>query len=417
MQEATILAAQRNDVQLIAPTGSGKTVAFLFSIKERIKENQTGIQAMVIAPSRELAQQIEQVWKKMQTGYKVNCFYGGHSTRREKASLLDPPKLLIGTPGRIAYHIRHENVDPTTLHTLVLDEFDKSLEFGFHQEMEYIVNRLQHLKRRILTSATEVEEIPIFVGLRPEATRLDFSENQEHLPRLIIKAVSTLAADKAETLLRLLCYLGSQSCLVFCNHREAVSRISALLEETGISHGIFHGKLNQEEREKSLLQFKNGTHPILICTDLAARGLDISGIENIIHYQLPSEETFIHRNGRTARMKETGTVFLILNEGVYPDYLVEAPEFLTLPEDSLLPEPSPWTTLYFGAGKKEKINKIDIVGLLHKRGNLQPSEVGIIDVFDHSSYAAVKKEKVKSLLKTLKNVRIKNKIVKIEQVR
>lgn len=417
MQEVSIASSKKNDIILISPTGSGKTLAFLFPILERLKNEEAGIQALILAPSRELAQQIEQVWKKMQTGYKVNCFYGGHSTRIEKSSLTHPPALLVGTPGRIAYHIRNGNFDTRSIHTLVLDEFDKSLELGFHEEMSFIIEHLENVNRRLLTSATLLEDIPSFTQLNQDAIRIDFLKAEEHKPDLTIKAVSTLAADKAETLFSLLCYIGNQSSLVFCNHREAVNRISDLLHESNISHAVFHGGMDQDEREKALLQFRNGSRPILICTDLAARGLDIPDIDCIVHYQLPNEETFIHRNGRSARMNAKGTVYLILHDGKYPEYIKKKPEMITLPEIDILPEPSLWRTLYIGAGKKEKVNKIDIVGLLIQKGKIKKEDLGLIEVFDHSAYVALRTNKVKQVLQLIAGERLKNKKVKIEEIK
>src|SRR5690606_12480057 len=256
-------SGKKKDIILISHTDSGKTLAFLFPILERLKKDENGIQSLILAPSRELAQQIEHVWRKMQTGYKVKCFYGGHSTRIEKSSLAHPPALLVGTPGRIAYHIRNGNFDTTSIHTLVLDEFDKSLELGFHDEMSFIIDHLNNVNRRLLTSATLLEDIPSFTQLNQDAIRIDFLKAEEHKPDLTIQAVSTLAADKAETLFSLLCYIGNQSSLVFCNHREAVNRISDLLYESNISHAVFHGGMDQDEREKALLQFRNGSRPIL----------------------------------------------------------------------------------------------------------------------------------------------------------
>lgn len=416
MQNVSISSAKKSDIILISPTGSGKTLAFLFPILERLKKEESGIQALILAPSRELAQQIEQVWRKMQTGYKVSCFYGGHSTRIEKSSLSHPPAVLVGTPGRIAYHIRNGNFDTRSIHTLVLDEFDKSLELGFHEEMAYIIEHIENIDKRLLTSATLLKEIPTFTGMNTDAITVNFLKAEEHIPNITLKAVSTVAEDKAETLFSLLCYLGNQSSLVFCNHREAVNRISDLLYETNISHGVFHGGLDQDEREKSLLQFRNGTHPILICTDLASRGLDITDVDCIIHYQLPKEETFIHRNGRTARMQAKGTVYMILHDGKYPEYIKKKPEMVTLPDSYTLPEASVWRTLYIGAGKKDKVNKIDIVGLLLQKGKINKDDLGLIEVFDHTAYVAIKANKMKQVLQLIADERLKNKKVKIEEV-
>jgi len=412
MQLASIQAASTNDLTLLAPTGSGKTLAFLFPLLSRLKNDTYGVQALILTPSRELALQIEQVWKQMGTGYKVLCCYGGHATKTEKNSFIEPPTLLIGTPGRISYHIRNESFDTSNVKSLVLDEFDKSLEFGFHDEMSFIIENLNNLSRRILTSATRLNEIPAFVQLAENAVEVNFLKAGEHIPKIDIKAVSTTAEDKLETLLSLICYIGNKPTLVFCNHRDAVNRISETLEDNGIRHGIFHGGMEQADREKALLQFRNGSYHLLICTDLASRGLDIPEIAYIIHYQLGSGETFIHRNGRTARMQAEGTAFLILNDGKFPEYIKPVP-FTSLPEKIIIPPTTEWLTLYVSAGKKDKINKIDIVGMFLQKGKLSKDDLGRIEIHDKSAYAAVKRNKVNQLLKLLANEKIKRKKVKI----
>lgn len=416
MQKVSIQSFRNHDVLLTSPTGSGKTLAFLLSVLERLDKRKKGIQAIVVVPSRELAQQIEQVWKRMQTGFKVNCFYGGHSIQLEKNSLMHPPTMLVGTPGRLSYHIRHGYIDTQSIHILVLDEFDKSLELGFQDEMSFIINRLERLERRFLSSATFLSKIPHFAALDKEAIRIDYIEAKEHQPQLHIKAVSTLAEEKAKTLFSLLCYIGAQSSLVFCNHREAVMRVGEHLKKEGLAHSIFHGAMDQNEREKALLQFRNGTKRTLICTDLASRGLDILNIDCIIHYQIPNKETFIHRNGRSARMGAKGQIFLIVNDGLLPNYL-EKLEFLQIPEKKHLPIPSEWNTLFISAGKKDKINKIDIVGFLIHKGSLKKENLGLIEVLDHSAYIAIKNVKIKQLLSTIHQQRLKNKKVKIELIK
>lgn len=412
MQRASIQAASNNDLILLSPTGSGKTLAFLFPILARLKKETTGVQALILTPSRELALQIEQVWKQMGTGHKVLCCYGGHSTKLEKNSFTEPPTLLIGTPGRITFHIRKESFDTDTVKTLVLDEFDKSLEFGFHDEMSFIIEHLDNLSKRILTSATKLDEVPEFVQLSSSAIEVNFLKADEHKPKIDIKAVSTAAEDKVETLLSLICYIGNKRTLVFCNHREAVNRISELLYDHDIKHGVFHGGMEQVDREKALLQFRNGSYHLLICTDLASRGLDIPEIDSIVHYQLGNEETFIHRNGRTARMQAEGTSYVILNDGKFPDYIQDAP-IITLPDENIIPEPTEWLTIYLSAGKKDKINKMDIVGMFLQKGKLSKDDLGRIEVHDKSAYVAVKRNKVNQLLKLLATEKIKNKKVKI----
>lgn len=415
MQQASLVATGKgSDVVLLAPTGSGKTLGFLFPVLNNLQENGKGVQALILVPSRELALQIEQVFKQMGTGFKVNCCYGGHPVRTERNNFEQPPAVLIGTPGRIAYHLRHENFDESAITTLILDEFDKALEFGFQEDMSYIIAKLLSLKQRVLTSATAMEVIPEFTGVK-NPVEIDFLKDVKVAPDLKLKKVLTTAEDKLDTLFQLICKIGNKTTLIFCNHRETVDRISDLLIDKDLAHDIFHGGMEQDERERALLKFRNGSIRILITTDLASRGLDIPEVEYIIHYQLPyTEDAFLHRNGRTARMNAKGTAYLVIADDEKYPFLKEDIETENLKGSFALPKDSQWQTLYIAAGKKDKVNKIDIVGLLLKKGGLQKEDVGLIEVKDQASYVAVKRNMVGRVLGALTNEKIKNKKVKIE---
>ena len=417
MQLATIEANKKaTDIVLLSPTGSGKTLGFLIPLLLNLDKTKAGIQAMIIVPSRELGLQIEQVFKSMSTGFKVNCCYGGHSTRTEKNNLEHPPALLIGTPGRLAYHIRHNTIDTNTITSLVLDEFDKALEFGFQEDMSFIIYHLKRLNKRMLTSATNLIEIPEFTGVIKPVILNYLNSSPTQPEGLKLKILKAEGKDKLDALFGLICKLGNKAALVFCNHRDAVERISELLKDKGLSHGIFHGKMEQEDRERALIKLRNGSNTILITTDLASRGLDIPEIENIIHYQLPhTEDIFIHRNGRTARMNSKGTSYLILSESEHiPPFIKEKPTEEFLPEKNTIPENTPWCTLYIAAGKKDKINKMDIVGMLLQKGKLNKDELGLIEVLDFTSYAAISRKKIDTVIGLIKNEKIKNRKVKME---
>jgi len=371
------------------------------------------VQALILVPSRELALQIEQVFRLMGTGFKVNCCYGGHPMKTERNNFSEPPAVLIGTPGRIAAHLRRGSFEPESIHLLVLDEFDKSLEMGFSDEMSYIIGLLPKIKKRILTSATQAIEIPEFSGVKNPVTLNYLSEDNR--PNIVIKAVRATENDKLEILIKLICLIGHEPTLVFCNHREAVDRISEILTEEKVVHDIFHGGLEQDERERALLKFRNGSHQILITTDLASRGLDIPEIKNIIHYQgANTEEGFIHRNGRTARMNAEGTAWLVLAEQeALPDFLTITPAIVNLPERIRMPEPPQWITLYIGAGKKDKISKTDIVGFLIQKGNLTKEEIGLITILDNASFVAINRIKARQTLTAVRDEKVKNQKVRI----
>jgi len=415
LQSASLEAAQQDkDLILLAATGSGKTLGFLLPLLALMDDKQKGTQALVIVPSRELAIQIEQVFKTMGTGYKVTCCYGGHLRETEENNLIEAPALIIGTPGRLADHLRRNNIHPGGIHTLVLDEFDKSLELGFSEEMSAIIGALPALKKRILTSATDAEEIPAFVGLK-EVRTLNFLTG-EPTQRLTLMQVNSPDNDKIDTLFRLICWIGSRSAVVFCNHRESVERTSELLKDKGIHNVFYHGALEQPERDSALAKFRNGSSDVLVTTDLASRGLDVPNIRYIIHYHLPPNvETFTHRNGRTARMEASGTAILILGpEETLPAYITETPEKIQLPATATVPDKPKWTTLFISAGKKDKVNKVDIVGFFTKTGQLKKEDIGLIEVKDFLSFVALRKSKVSHTLQLIKNAKLKNKKMKID---
>ncbi len=416
MQLASMEAHITNqDIILLSATGSGKTLAFLLPLVELLQTADNKTKAMIIVPSRELAMQIEHVFKSMQINLKVTCCYGGHKREIEENNLKQAPALLIGTPGRLADHIRRGNITTDTIETLVLDEFDKSLELGFQEEMSFIIGSLPTLTKRVLTSATEMEEIPDFVGLK-EPLKLDFlSGNEDSDTGLAIKTLLSPDKDKLDSLFRLICMLGNRSTIIFCNHRESVERTSALLKEKDILNVFYHGAMEQQERDAALCKFRNGTSNILVTTDLAARGLDIAHIRYIIHYHLPhTEDMFTHRNGRTARMDASGTAIVIVGpDEKMPAYIPADAEQIALPEEIVIPEKPKWSTLFIAAGKKDKVNKIDIVGFLSNKGELKKEDIGLIEVKDFFSFVAVKKIKVSNTLQKIKEEKIKNKKVKI----
>lgn len=415
MQEESIKANRSHeDVILLSATGSGKTLAFLLPLLENIEQGNKNTQGLIVVPSRELAIQIELVFKKMGTGNKITACYGGHKRETEENNLIQPPAIIVGTAGRLCDHIRRGNITVDSITSLVLDEFDKSLELGFLEEMNFIINSLKNVRKKILTSATDAVEIPSFIALKnPE--KLNYLTGEEE-KALAYKMVSSDDKDKSTSLFKLICYLGNRSTIVFCNHREAVERTSALLSEKGINNEFYHGGMEQQERDSALCKFRNGTTNVLVTTDLASRGLDIPNIRYIVHYHLPlTEDAFIHRNGRTARMDASGTAILIIGpEEEVPKYIVDELEKIALPETDVIPEKPKWSTLFIAAGKKDKINKVDIVGFLSNKGELKKEDIGLIEVKDFFSFVAIRKVKMNNVLHLIKNEKIKNKKVKME---
>jgi len=412
--EMLSVCKKAKQILLYSPTGSGKTVAFLLPILEIAANPKPGIKAMIVVPSRELALQIEQVFKSMGTGLKVSSCYGGHKVKTELNNLMEAPTLLIGTPGRIFYHLEKGNINPESISLLILDEYDKSFEFGFEREISAILRHIPDPEQLILTSATKSVSMPEFVNINKPVI-LDYSSKNQPVG-LKIKVIRAEEKDKMSLLLKLLTGIQKGLTLVFCNHRDAVERISLLLNENGIPHNTYHGGYEQPQRERALIKFRNGSSPILVTTDLASRGLDITNVQNIIHYQLANSETvFIHRNGRTARMENEGTVWVLLSsDEKIPDYVPEYSVETKLTENQKQLQVPYFSTIYFGAGKKNKIGKVDIVGLLIHKAGLLKEEIGMINILDYESFAAVPASKIRNVVALLEKEKIKNRKVKIE---
>ena len=416
MQQAAINAITENqEVLLLSPTGSGKTIAFLLPIVEKLNRDVTEVQCMIVVPTRELALQIEQVWRKMSTGFKVTCCYGGHDMQTEIRSLTEAPALLIGTPGRILDHLHRTTFSTRSILTLVLDEFDKSLEMGFQEEMNEIVRQLRNAKSKILVSATAKTKVPGFMKFK-NPIELDFISEGNQDEGLTIRQVLCEPNRKMEGLVKLLSFLGAESTMIFCNQRDTVEFISQNLANNGMDSVYFHGKLEQADRERALIRFRNKSVLYLVATDLAARGLDIPEMKHVIHFETPMKaDEFVHRNGRTARMLSKGTAYVMIEKDQnLPEYIYPTPKSLDLPNKIVKAKPAAWTTVYISGGKKNKLTKMDIVGFIIQKGKLNKEDLGLIEVKDTVSFVAINSEKLEAMLENIKEEKMKGKKFKIE---
>lgn len=409
------------DLMLLSPTGSGKTLAYLLPLTQRINPELDAVQAIVVVPGRELALQSATVLKDMATGLRAYACYGGRAAMDEHRQLRQVrPHVIFSTPGRMNDHLGKGNIDTKAVKWIILDEFDKCLEMGFHDEMAILMRQIPACARQILLSATPAEEMHTQQILRDQFAVLNFLPNEGNVPaRVCIRKVQSPEKDKLETLRRLLCQLGDDSSIVFLNYRESVERTAAYLEEHGFTISSFHGGLEQKQREDALYRFSNGSANILVSTDLASRGLDIPDIRNIIHYHLPEgEDGYIHRVGRTARWDAHGDSYFILGpEESIPDYVdADVEDYELSTEAAPVPVPR-MATIYIGKGKKDKISKGDIVGLLCKQAGLSGSEIGRIDVKDYYAYVAVVRPKLMQVLKQLNGQKIKGLKTLFEAVR
>jgi superfamily II DNA/RNA helicase len=409
----------RNDVLILSPTGSGKTLAYLLPLVQLLDIESDEVQALIVVPGRELAMQTDRVLKSMGSGFRSQACYGGRTTMDEHRQLRqNRPQLVFGTPGRLNDHLDKGNISPFHIKYIVIDEFDKCLEMGFHDEMTRLLAKLSSLQRRILLSATDAEQIPHFLEMG-RTQRIDFLEPDEPVSdRVEVYRVDCPQKDKLETLRQLLLQLGDEQSIVFLNYRDSVERVSQYLCQQGFVTSAFHGGLEQRQREDALYKFSNGSATVLVSTDLASRGLDIPQLDNVIHYHLPlNDEALIHRVGRTARWDQSGrTFFLVGPEENLSLTIPNIKDFSFELTNNPVPQPR-MTTIYIGKGKKDKISKGDIVGFLCKIGGLTSSEIGQIDVKDRYTYVAVNRTCLRKLLVQVQGQKIKGLKTIIEPVK
>lgn len=417
MQVANTSASQ---ILLLSPTGSGKTIAFAIPLLRSLSAPRGKVQAVIIAPARELVMQIADVVRPIATGYKTVACYGGHSMLDESRSLTSSvPDIIVATPGRLLDHLNRGNVDLIGVSALVLDEYDKALDLGFHEEMRKVVRPMRSLLLTILTSATQLAEMPTFVKFQSPVT-LDFTDKTE-APRHRMQVVNVASPmrDKLQSALDLLRSLPNGKVILFVNHRESATRVYDFLRQNRLPVGLYHGGLEQIDREKAIDLLNNGTTPILVSTDLASRGLDIDHVQAVVHYHMPPQpESWTHRNGRTARMGAEGTIYVITAEGEnIPEYIDFDRDYVPTGEKNDNPIKSDVATLHFNAGKKEKISRGDVVGFMINKGGLESAQVGKIVVKDHCVLVAVPRNRADEVLQALTPHKIKNKRVRITKVK
>lgn len=406
-------AAEARDIILLSPTGSGKTLAFILPMLKSLKAASGRVQAVVITPSRELVLQITGILRKVAIGFKTTELYGGHKAEDEINSLKAGTDIIVATPGRLADHLSRRTADVLPARILVLDEFDKSLELGFEKEMKKITGRLKNVSRTFLTSATKADVLPDFLELRNPVT-IDFLGNNKNLrQRQRVHRVDASGKDKLESLHILLDNLAvvaksRERSIIFLNHRESAERTFEYLKRKGVPAVLYHGALDQRDRETALTLFDNGSKPVLVATDLAARGLDIAGVKNVIHYHQPlTADAYTHRNGRTARVEDEGDIYVLVGPDEDIKEYVDFDSTYYTDSDKRYADGPAMGTLYISAGRKEKLSKGDILGFLVKEGGLVAQEVGRIDVFDHYSLVAVPEKESARVLSDTKGKKIK----------
>lgn len=429
-EEAIPLLLQGRDVAGQAETGSGKTAAFGLPLLQSINPELQQVQALVLVPTRELAVQVRQVLKqlaKQLPQLKISAFYGGHAFSQERASLAHPPQVLVGTPGRLTDHLSRRTLDLSAVNQIVLDEADKLLEMGFQEELDTIMEALPRQRQTALFSATMSDAVKKLIANSLQNPAFITASANTIPDQLRLIGIKVDHSERKKTIINLLQSIQHAGTVVFCNTRAAADELTLQLQDLGIAAKALHGGMEQPDRDKTMTLFRNGTTPILVATDLAARGLDIDKLKNIVHYELPDDAApYLHRSGRTGRAGKSGTVYTLVSlrdEQKLRDWgLMQMDEWLaadTLSKKaaSKTEQAPAFTTLYIAGGRKDKISPGDIVGALIAEAGLSAEQIGKIEVQDRNSFVAVPQQQAEHAAAQLSNGKIKGRKYKVSLVR
>jgi len=419
-----ILAGQ--DVIAQAPTGSGKTAAFGLGLLQTIDVQQVQVQALVLCPTRELADQVGKQLRVLATGIanlKLSVFCGGIPLGPQLASLAHAPHVVVGTPGRVLELVQKDALDLRTVRVLVLDEADRMLDMGFEEAIRALVKRTPSNRQSLLFSATFPDAIRT-LGNAMLRDALEVSiEGEAHAPAIAQHFYEVEATRKAPLLAALLLEYRPESAVVFCNMRRDTEEVVGSLAHYGFTAMALHGDMEQRDREEVLVQFANRSCSVLVASDVAARGLDIDDIGAVVNYELPSDaDTYLHRIGRTGRAGRDGLALSLVSP---PEAgrvrMLEERLGAPLRWDHATPitgkpqrVPSPrMATLRIDAGRTHKLRPGDIVGALTAAVGLGKDAIGKIDVYATRSYVAVARTEAKRALEGLRAQGIKGRRLRV----
>ena len=426
IQEASIpKILSGTDLMAQAKTGSGKTAAFGIGLLEHLKVEMFRVQSMVICPTRELAEQVTNELRRLarfKHNIKLLTLTGGIPMRKQEHSLSHQAHIVVGTPGRLCRLLQRDSLNLKDLNMLVLDEADRMLDMGFISEMEDIFDYLPNNVQTLCFSATFPKEIKEFCSTflqNPQEVIVEKTHNPNIIKQHFVKVSGR---DKIKKIVDILNHFKPESLIIFCNTKDNCRRVKAELGKNNITSLAIHGDLEQKDRTEALIRFSNGSSRILVATDVAARGLDISGLKCVINYDMPFEtQTYIHRIGRTGRAGESGLVFSLLNQGedfrldeindyLKSRYITEDMNFTSEAENPY-PEPE-MVTLSINGGRKNKISPGDILGALTSSDGLEGADIGKIDRLDFLTFVAVKKRVSVKGLKIIESRPIKGRMYK-----
>ncbi|MDH5502143.1 MAG: ATP-dependent RNA helicase DbpA [Gammaproteobacteria bacterium] len=408
------------DVLARAKTGSGKTAAFGLGLLNKLDVTSFNLQALVLCPTRELADQVAREIRRLARAIpniKILSVCGGSPLRNQTASLQRSPHIVIGTPGRVHKHLRDGNIDLRDVQTLVLDEADRMLDMGFMDELDAILAYVPAARQTLLFSATYPEAVAgISARVQNNPRVVDVTDDEQ--PAQITQTwCSVTRENRTVELVRVLRAWGGALNLVFCNTKLDCAQVTASLQAENISALALHGDLDQAERNQVLVRFSNRSTSVLVATDVAARGLDVKDIDAVFNYELPPQaEVYVHRIGRTGRAGQVGVAVSLVEdremwrleeiEKTVPHVLIQQRGIPDAKRDdgTLVPQ---FTTIQISGGRKNKLRPGDLLGALTAQGGIPGDTVGSIDLFDACAYVAVQNAHAKKALQQLNDRPIK----------
>ncbi|AEH32209.1 ATP-dependent RNA helicase DbpA [Vibrio anguillarum] len=415
----TILAGK--DVIGQGKTGSGKTAAFGLGVLSNLNVKRFRVQALVLCPTRELADQVATDIRTLGRAIhniKVLTLCGGMPMGPQIGSLEHGAHILVGTPGRILDHLDKGRIDLSELNTLVLDEADRMLEMGFQEALDAIINETPTSRQTLLFSATfpnQIKQIAQRIMREPEMVKVESTHDTSSIQQYFYKVEGTEARDRALELLLL--HHQPESAVVFCNTKKEVQSVAEDLHHKGFSVVELHGDLEQRDRDQALVQFANKSISILVATDVAARGLDVDNLDAVFNFELSRDpEVHVHRIGRTGRAGSKGLAFSFFSDSemhrvaMINEYMDMPIEPAKLPDASALnnaPYQANMVTIQIDGGKKQKVRPGDILGALTSNDGIDGQYVGKINMLPMRSYVAVHKSVAKKALKKMESGKMK----------
>lgn len=418
------------DVIAQGQTGSGKTAAFGLGILSTVEVKRFSVQALVLCPTRELADQVAEEIRRLaraMPNIKVITLCGGTPVRPQAASMEKGVHIVVGTPGRIEDHLKRETLDIQHLQTLVLDEADRMLQMGFEDSLNAILAHVPNTRQTLLLSATYPEKIQSIARRflsNPEMIVVESSHSDASIQQHFFEIPD--GEKRMDALRLLLLEHRPESALVFCSTRQDVRDVTAKLNDHGFSVLALHGELEQRERDQTLIRFSNGSAMVLVATDVAARGLDIDSLDVVVNYHLGRDiEDYVHRIGRTGRAGVSGMAWSFYDgrdaakiEQIQQN-LGRAVKNENLPPPATLKQPAPrapMVTLLIDGGKKQKLRPGDILGALTGESGIDAAQVGKIKVVSNRTFVAVNREAVKSALQKLGAGKLKGRSFRVRSL-